>query len=73
MRALGPGYTQPEPFQWSRDNRDFQPYGQAEPQTTKKPRVFNQPSPQHPLPQWGMKPTVFRGANHWPHLRYNAL
>jgi hypothetical protein len=26
MRALGPVYTQPEPFQWSRDNRDFQPY-----------------------------------------------
>jgi hypothetical protein len=26
-------------------------------------RVLQQPSSAHPLPQWGMKPTVFRGAN----------
>jgi hypothetical protein len=27
MRSFGPIYTQPDPLQWGRDGRDFQPYG----------------------------------------------
>jgi len=26
-----------------------------------------------PVYEWGMKLTLFRGANPWPHIRYNVL